>query len=295
MKILRDGVSVKFTTGGVGNVESRGNATIPYIEGGVDTIPSIGDALTGFPCESATEYGYIKVTDIEIQPYGFDHSGTTERYKYVVSYDSGDEVNANNTYSDFSANLSVVSMEDPNTWKYTGLLDNLNPPVASGSLIGNVKQRISRVITTGSFKITKQVDASQINFFWLDYLNIAGKLNGEAFSIIGDSGSNSIEFTQGQVLCGALDDGGKDEFGTYLFKVTFQYKLIQQVNAEGDAIADHDWQYVLAPTVSEAGWMIPIQTVKGNATTATAKPYLYEYAADDKFAYFLSENYSTAI
>ena len=262
---------------------SYGSASLDFSgDSGSADLPVIGESLYEidyYGSSGTLEYGYIQAKTIRQVPYGID--GTTEKFKYTVTYDSEDTVQ--NEFMDFISNLQPISLDNPANWRYVSVITDATPPITGTGFTGNVNQPLARIVTVGSFKQRKLVDSANLQYFFEQYQKLAGRLNLTEIYVFELSSSQGIKFTQGQVLVGALENGNKNEAGDYVFEVRFEYKLIGSKNGtKTEDIIDNDWQYVLAPVAGgDAGFYASIQlqadTLDTPISGSGVTPWIYEY------------------
>lgn len=287
-KLLRNSYELEVTSGAIDDEFAKGSAVLEFIGGtlGYSTdLPAVGDHLRDLSYYvsggSSIVYLCIDAKSIKQVPY---HYQGEEKWKYTVSYNSEDSVNSE-FFAMQSTPEAIVSVK-PSYWRYGSTMDDDEPPVGVGGITGSLEGKIRKIVVTGTFKQRKIVHKSWLDTFFNNYKAIAGKLNVQSEVVFFEEdgeGSYSIEFKQGQLLIGAMDNGSKRGDGKYIFEITFAYRIIGDKNGpRSEDITDNDWQYVLADQVQDAGWMIPVRVSSDTGTGATSpvtEPFVYRYVA----------------
>jgi hypothetical protein len=301
--LLRNSYNFTITSGtGFTDSDAKGSASLEFQKqtSGVTSLPQVGDTLknVGYYAGGGltTTFLNIYVKSIKQKARAFNHSGNAELWSYIVTYSSSSSSSGgwgavNQDFLDFTASLQVIAVDDPVNWRYAEKLTAANPPTTGTPIVGNVDQRMSKVIVVGDFKQRKVVKPSEVDAFFTAYLKVAGKLNVVPIDV--EMGSGDITFAQGQLLVGSFT-GGEQDGDNFIFNVTYHYKLIRDKNAtKTEDITKNDWQYVWAPVGGgDAGFLAPIQVNGSTKDTAETDPWIYQYCTAAELEAFMADDYS---
>jgi len=272
MKELLNGQSL--TTISVSTSGISGNGTRVFVEGGAETLPSIGDSFYD-AIDDATHNNIIAVSITEV-PFQITDGLPNPVWskKYVVDYGTLD---SSYSYTQtppeeaegWSGGAGSFSIENPNgNWReYTG--SGLGP-LTAGTDLKNYDAMTGRVVmnyATGIFTKTKAVLAVNKASTIANFLSVAGKLNDATFD----------GFVKGQVLCESMDGSTRvrgDGLTEYLFTIRYHWKVIANTGETGD-----DWQFAWS---KNNGWVRP---ALGDAETGgvSTSGFIYEYDSIDIF------------